>query len=56
MGVVIKICVKYPGGPTRITGTEMAVTNSHGTASLLKRVRTYNGRFRIRSETANWAS
>jgi hypothetical protein len=22
MGVVIEICVKYPGGPTRIKGTE----------------------------------
>jgi hypothetical protein len=23
MGVVIEICVKYPGGPTRIKGTDM---------------------------------
>jgi hypothetical protein len=25
MGVVIEICVKYPGGPTRITVTDMVM-------------------------------
>jgi hypothetical protein len=25
MGVVIEICIKYPGGPTRIRGTDMAL-------------------------------
>ena len=25
MGVVIKICVKYPGGPTRIRGTDVHI-------------------------------
>ena len=23
MGVVIEICIKYPGGPTRMTGTDI---------------------------------
>jgi hypothetical protein len=23
MGVVIETCIKYPGGPTRMTGTDM---------------------------------
>jgi hypothetical protein len=25
MGVVIEICIKYPGGPTRMRGTDMGV-------------------------------
>jgi hypothetical protein len=24
MGVVIEMCIKYPGGPTRMTGTDIA--------------------------------
>jgi hypothetical protein len=27
MGVVIETCVKYPGGPTRIKGTEYIISN-----------------------------
>ena len=25
MGVVIETCIKYPGGPTRMTGTDILV-------------------------------
>jgi hypothetical protein len=28
MGVVIEICVKHPGGPTRIRGTEISSMKS----------------------------
>jgi hypothetical protein len=28
MGVVIEICIKYPGGRTRIRGTEVADTRN----------------------------
>jgi hypothetical protein len=54
--VVIKICVKYPGGPTRMRVTDIAATGQHVqtinykfvTVPLPKRLR--NGRFT--SETA----
>jgi hypothetical protein len=46
MGVVIEICIKYPGSPTRIRGTDMSY-NLHST-HIYKYV-TFN---RFDSETA----
>ena len=35
MGVVTEICVKYPGGPTRITGTDLYLYQYNGNDSSL---------------------
>jgi hypothetical protein len=40
MGVVIEICIKYPGGPTRITVTDIIQYNTalHGTVLVLVQI------------------
>jgi hypothetical protein len=35
MGVVIEICVKYPGGPTRITVTDMHIPMAGNNAGFI---------------------
>jgi hypothetical protein len=33
MGVVIEICIKYPGGPTRMTGADVRTVSTVCVAS-----------------------
>ena len=43
MGVVIEMCIKYPGGPTRIKGTDISLDGTRITIYI--RGMELNGRY-----------